>query len=554
MRRRLILIMLVLAMAAALAACGGGAADSQSPGASTAPSASSTPSAPSAPEPSERTGGSSVVAPADVASAPEQEDVKYADLIDIIVENPISVIDPLNPTASGPGCRTMYITIYDRLLKRVGEGIFEPELATSYESDDQQNWIFHLRDDVTFHNGDKFTAQDVVDTVMLSRDAPGTIAADAWRSVDTITAIDEYTVQITLSDVNVEFLFWLSLPGASILNKAARDADPVEGAWVGTGPYRVTEFVSSDYTVETVNDNYWGTKPLTKQLLFRNVPEMTARPIMIQNGESHVGFDIGSESLYLFVNDPAYSVITFIGNSAHCLMFNVNDPITGDKDFRYAVAHALSRPEIALVGHGDWGIPETEGTFWGNNTEFRNHDIPILEYDQQLAKEYLAASSYNGEEIEIIAGIPPTLKASELIQEQLGQIGINIRLFLTDGPTLQSFAKFYDNQAQITHHSAPFTQSAASMRAQIGTGGASNRSSYSNPKVDELLALAPTIVDPQERGAIYKQVQEIVAEDMPSLNLYWRMYAMVTSSNVGGILADPDQNHDFRGIFMIVED
>ena len=554
MKRRLIVILLVLAMTVALMACGGGGSESPTPGASTAPSASTAPGASTAPTPTGATGGSSVVAPADVSTAPEGQDVKYADLIDIIVENPISVIDPLNPTATGPGCRTMYITIYDRLIKRAGEGIYEAQLATSWESDDQQNWIFHLRDDVTFHNGDKFTAQDVIDTVMLSRDAPGTIAADSWRSVEEIEAIDEYTIQITLNDVNVEFLFWLSLPGASILNKAARDKDPVEGAWVGTGPYIVTEFISSDYTVVTANDKYFGTIPLTKQLVFRNVPEMTARPIKMQNGESNVGFDIGSESLYLFVNDPNFSVITFIGNSAHCLLFNMEDPITGDKNFRYAVAHALSRPELALVGHGDWGIPETEGTFWGHSTEFRNHDIPVLEYDLELAKQYLAQSSYKGEEVEIISGIPPTLKASELIQEQLGQIGINIKLFQTDGPTLQSFAKFYDNQAQITHHSCPFTQSASSMRAQVGTGGSSNRASYSNPAVDDLLALAPTIPDPNERAAVYKQIQEIIAEDMPCLNLYWRMYAMVTSGNVGGIIADPDQNHDFRGIFMTVED
>ena len=500
------------------------------------------------------TTGGNVLAPEDLIAAPENKDVRYADLIDILTQTNVVVIDPHAPGANSVTERNIYTCIYDRLVIRTPEGEYVPELATSWEiSDDMQTYTFSLRKDVSFHNGEKFTAQSVIDTVMISRENTGSLGFDAWRYVDTATALDEYTVEIVLVAPNADFLFLIQHPGASIINKAAREADPVSGAWVGTGAYFVSEFVSGDHIVLMRNDDYWGEPAITKQLYLRHVPEVATRTIIMQNNESQVCMSIEPTDMPQFVNNSDFVVYRIVSD-AHIIFFNMNDSITGDLNFRLAVAHALERADIATVSAGDWALPASDGTIWGYSTEFRNNNIPIIPFDLDLARQCLEASSYNGEEVELMAGIFTTQRGGEMIQEQLAKVGINVRLNQTDVPTLSSTALYGSDKTQMIHHMLPMTLSAASARGAFYPGASSNRASYNNPVVNELLDRAPTIADQKEREALYMQIQEILAEDLPIINIYYRLQAPVSSSKIGGIIINPDQNHDFRGIFLVLDD
>lgn len=550
--KRVTAILLTLMLCLAIAACGGGNDATTDGGGSTAgggtPGGGGTPSG-GAP------GGGNVLTPDDVIEAPEGDDVRYADSIDIIIEVNAVALDPLNPGASGAGIQNMYVCMYDRLVVNAGEGVYTPELATSWDSDDLQTWTFNLREGVTFHNGDRFTAQSVIDTIEMGQNSPGSYAFDAWRSVVSATIVNEYTVQLVLDSVNADFLFHMALPGASIINKAARDADPVAGAWVGTGAFYVSAFFANDYATLTRNDNYWGTPPITSELIFRNVPEMTTRTIMMQNGDSHMCTSISNEDMDLFVNDPDnYIIYAFLGNTIFSLMFNMNDPITGDLNFRKAVAHALNRPDATIVAAGEWAEPVTTGTYWGASTEFKNQDLPMLQYDLDLARHYLEESSYNGQEVEIMSALPLNNRMAEVIQEQLGVIGINAVLFQTDGPTLQSSTVYGNDRMQMLSYVSAFSQSAATSRGIFYPGGVNNRMTYNNPEVNELFDLAPTIADPAERAAIYRQIQALVAEDVPAVSVFYRMFSLVCAKGIGGIIVSPDQTHDFRGIFLVLDD
>ena len=498
----------------------------------------------------EGTQGGNVLTPGEVIEAPEEEDVQYAELIDIILQSNFTVIDPLNPGATNPGYRMIYICIFDRLVYRTNEGNFEGELATHWDTTDSQNFTFYLREGVTFHNGDPFNAQTVVDTVATAKENPGTLAFDAWRSVDTISVVNDYTVQITLSAVNADFIFQMSIPGASIINRAAREADSVEGAWVGTGAYKVESFAPGDNALLTRFDNYWKGPALTKQLIFRFIPEFGTRAVYLQTGQSHICTGLSTEDIDLFVDDAGY-IVYRIPSDPHPVAFNMNDPITGDLNFRLAVAHALDMEEITLVAAGNYGSVSVDGAFWGYSTEFRNTDIPLIQYDLDLARDYLAASSYRGEDIEIMTGVETTQRAAEIIQDQLKKIDINIVLFHTDSPTLSATAVYGSDRTQLVSHPSPFSLSAASARPMFYPGGASNRASYNNPRVTELFDRAPTVSDLAEREAIYKEIQALIAQDLPYINIFYRVQAIVTTSNIGGIITNADQNHDLRGIFMI---
>ena len=519
MKKRMLATILVLAMVFVLAACGNGGSQSSPPATSTAP------------------GGT-----------------QYADTIDIITEGSFAAIGPTLTGVTALFNRMVNILVYDRLIMRTPAGDYIPQLATSWDlSSDMLTYTFKLRDDVNFHNGYKFTAQSVVDTVVTAHENAGSMASDSWRLVESANAVDENTVEIVLNAVNVEFLYYLTMPGAGIVNKAAIDANPVEGAWVGTGAYAVTELVAGDFATLTRNDDYWGDFQPTRVLNLRWVPEATARTIMMENGETHMCLNIQPEEIPKFAADTAnYTVYTKLGNLACSLDFNMNDPITGDKNFRLAVAHALNRAEIAEVASGQFGIPEETGTFWGHSTEFRNNDIPIIPFDLDKAKEYLAASSYDGGEVELISGTPNHNRAAEMIQEQLGKIDINVRLFQTDPGTLSPYVTYDNNQAQMVHFVNPFTATAASARSVLYPGGASNKASYNNPAVNELLDRAPSVADRGEREALYKEIQQLVADDLAFININYEVRNVVAVAAIGGIDTDPEQNHDFRGIYLEV--
>jgi len=547
--KKILVLFLVLTMAlGVLAACNGSETDTSTPPTSSGTSPTNSPAPTTAPIPS----GEGILDPGDVIQPPDDPDVKYADFINILVDQNIAVVDPLNPAASSLSTRTVNLNVFDRLVRLTAEGTFEEQLATSWDTDDWKTFTFTLREGVTFHNGDKFTAQSVIDTCTVSNDTPGSRAIESWGSVESITAINDYTVEIVLKAVNTGYIYSLTQDEASIVNKAAREADPVAGAWIGTGPFYVSDFLANDYTTLVRNDSYWGDPPPTRQLNLRHIPEMQARTIMMQNGEAHICFVISPDDMHIFVNDPDnYTIYRMVGSAAHSLAFNMNDPITGDLNFRKAVACALVRADVALVSAGEWGYPDDRGTFWGNWTEYIDLDIPQLPYDLELAKQYLNESSYNGEEVEIVSGIPVFHRGAEAMAAQLGAIGINVKLFATDVPTLLSHARYADNQAQIAFHVYPFTARATSARLMLSPGGAHNRASYNNPEVTDLLTRAPGITDPAEREAAYKQIQAILAEELPYINLYWRVQGKVTSSDIGGVIVDQESNYDYRFMYRI---
>jgi len=490
--------------------------------------------------------------------APEGEDVRFADEIDIIYDmNIIAVLNAFLPGSTAPPHRMAFTLMYDTLLDPplvLGDP-WRPRLATSWETEDYQRFIFNLRDDVYFQNGEHFTAYDVVFTVQMAHENVGTMAHTSWRGVETITPLDDYTLEIILDEVDVDFLHLLSLPGAHVINEVALEADPVEGIWVGTGSYILTEFHASDFIVLEANPNYWGTPPRTQRLILRHVPEASARTMMLQNDQVQVCLSITPADKPLFENDPEnFSVFPWVLTSPNFLTFNFTDPITGCWYFRRAVAHIVDPVAMARVANGDWAFPWEHGTIWGFGTEFMNYDIPLIPYDPDIARSYLERSVWNGETVRLHAAHVNNIRAIEFLQEEFRQIGVPVDIITSDVAGLASVATYHNNESQMVLHVGTLTDSASSIRNFLLPGSATNRSSYNNPRVLELLTLASGTTDRAEREAIYREIQEIAAADVAYICVYMIIQAAVTVNGVGGMILRSDNNNDFRGIYRVIQD
>ena len=478
---------------------------------------------------------------------------QFADVVNISIEVAVSMLDPQSSGGTSSANRLLSQTVYDRLTYFNEFQEVVPELATSWETNDAQTWVFHLRNDVTFHNGDKFTAQDVINTYKRALNDPASLAWNQWLEVDSVTALDDYTVEIVTKSPYASFAYNLTQPGGAIINQRAIDADPVKGAWIGTGPFYISDFVSGATVECTRYDNYWGTKALTKQMNWVYVPEIAARTVMQMNGEMDVTLSVSSEDNEMFVADPGYIVYSYAANTTHSLTFSMIHPITGDKNFRLAVAHAINREEAAIASSGRWAKPTQDGTFWGDSTPFRNTSIPRIEQDLDKAKQYLADSTYNGEQLEILTAPDTLTVSSQMLQEQLRAIGINCTVRTADVPSLVANSNYGDKNMTLLHFVSPFELDPSAAKVVLYPEYGGNRATYVNQEVIDLLDKVVGVTDPNEQRDIYYKIQEIVAEDLPQISIFEKIWTIVTNDRVGGIIINPDMNHDLRGVFMIAE-
>ena len=168
-----------------------------------------------------------------------------------------------------------------------------PQLATSWEQVDNLNTVFHLRKDVTFHNGEPLTSEDVV--FSLNRARSSAQVGYNFTPIIDIKAIDKYTVQVTTDKPFGAILKYLSSVGGSIVSKKAveESGNAFSQNPIGSGPYKFKEWIPGDKIVVEAFVNYHGEIPKNKTLIVRSIPEVTNRTIALETGEVDIAFDIG---------------------------------------------------------------------------------------------------------------------------------------------------------------------------------------------------------------------------------------------------------------------
>ena len=541
MKKRFICLAICAAMSIALlAACGESTTAPQTSGDSPV-----SPASPAAPSPT----------PAIPASpqAPEAppEGVEFVEHLVILGGDRVPVIDTGNPAFNVSQAAWVLHMSFNTLVSCTIEGEYVPELATHWETDDYQTYTFKLRDDVYFHNGEKFTAADVGYTIDRAISTPGTRSFDRLNSIASYEIINDYEIEITLHTVNSEFIYLVAIPATSIVNQKAIEADPEKGPWIGTGKWIISDFISNESVLFVRNENYWDEIAVTESIDLRYVSEPSVRLIMLENGEAHAAYSIGATNNQYVIDDPRFDAKSFVMNNMYHIGFNQNDPLMADVNFRMAVAHAIDRDEMVSIVYRDFAIPLETGTFWGYATLFKNDDIPIIPYDLEKAQEYLAMTNYNGEEIEIVAAMADMIMCAQVVQAQLAKIGINVRVFETDSPGYSAYVAWGNTDAQMMYGSGGWSYSPIDSRPFYYPGAAQNRANYDNPEITALYDQIRITTDVAERERLYKLIQETVAPEVVYLGTVYQIFFVACLDGVDGLLLYPDMSHDLSGAYMI---
>jgi peptide/nickel transport system substrate-binding protein len=442
--------------------------------------------------------------------------------------------------------------IFDFLLTRGDNLDVAPGLAERWEVPDPLTFIFHLHRGVRFHDGRTLTARDVKWTFdsLLSGKIRSPRAA-AYRFVDHIDAPDDYAVIFHLKEPDTPLLWNLSTGAVGIVPWGS--GSEISAHPIGSGPFR---FVSAETDKEVVverNDDYWGEKAKLPRVRFAVVPDATTRALELRKGSADATINaLTPDTVLTLEREPTLAVERAPGTVLAYLGFNLREPILKNVQVRQAIAYALDRqPMIEYLWRGQAKPARSilPPQSWAYNGEVRQYN-----HDPARARALLDAAGYpamNGVRFHIAMKTSTdenTRLMVAVMQQQLREVGIalDIRSF--------EFGTFF---ADVTHgafqlyglrwiggNEDPDIFEYAFHSAKFPPNGA-NRGYYSNSRVDALIDAARRAVDPGARKLIYGEVQNILAEELPSINLWYLDNVLVHNKRVANLKLNPAGNYDF---------
>jgi peptide/nickel transport system substrate-binding protein len=426
----------------------------------------------------------------------------------------------------------VYQNIYASLLYVNDKFEYDPGLAASWTQDDPKTWTFELVDNAVWHNGEPFTAADVVFTFQRLKEHPiGSFTA----AIDRAQAIGKHKVRLHLKQPYgaVEPL----LAGlVSIMNeKAVKSADPKLKP-IGCGPYRLKEWVQDDHiTLERWDKYFKPDLPHLDEIVFKAVGDDSVRLTGLQTGELDWIQRVPPQRVAELSQSGDLTVSPGRPYNPDLLMFNCTKPPFNDVRVRQAVAWALDRKEIIdLVWYGT-AVPATEATA-KPSPWYTGVDPYSAGPDPEKAKALLREAGITGRLAVDFAGQPQVgtqMREAQVIQSQLKKVGIdlNIQRYEPAQWFQQLATKKFDMTS--TYFSATFDP-AFIYGIVTRTGGSFNFPGYANKQTDALIDRFVFEGDQAKRKEIYPELVKRIADEAPILFLTNEIQQYWTKSSFHG--------------------
>ena len=413
--------------------------------------------------------------------------------------------------------------IYSLLVRLKPDLTPEPDLAEKWDiSPDGKTYTFTLRKGVKFHSGRPLVAGDVKYTFDRLVD-PATASPNValLSSVDSVAAPDDSTVVITLKQADASFLTNLTNPAMVIINRDAvqQNGDLTKTA-DGTGPFKFKEYVPNTRVVLERNPDYWEQgKPYLDGIEMTIASDDTARTAAVRTGTVDFIEYAPLKDMPNLQNDSSLTIAGDQNTNIRFIGLNVTREPFSNLKVRQAIAAVVDRDAVlgpAVFGFGTSTAEIFPPGFWAGLSS--KPPAP----DVAKAKQLLTEAGYpSGFSTTILSWSQYSFlsNAAVVVQDQLKQIGINADVNLEENAAYINdyFGNNFD--MTVTGTSAYVDPNDIYLR-NFGTGQKSNAVRYSNPKADELIAAGTATTDAAKRKEIYQQLQQLLLDDVPWVNLY----------------------------------
>ncbi len=425
-----------------------------------------------------------------------------------------------------------------------------PALAKSWEvKDGGKIWIFHLRKNLKFADGTPCTAQNVVWSIKRVMKIKGDPSWLVTEFVQDVKALDNYTVEFILKKPVSYFLALVATPPyfpvSPKYNPDKVDPDQTAG---GVGPYKIVKWKRDEVLVLEANPYYYGPKPKVKRIIIKFFKDATTLRMAIESGQIDIAWrtlrPIDIESL---MKNPNLKVIEVPGAFIRYIIINTKMSPTSNVYVRQAIAAAINRYEICSKVFMNTTVPLYSLVpigMWSYEPVFKKYGDGNIELAKKLAAKAGCTSDHK---CKLELWYTPThygdteKDLAVLLKEQLEKTGVftvTIKSaewstyidYTRKGITMLSLYGWYPDYIDPDDYLTPFLHSEAN--AWTGSG-------YSNPDVDKLLDKAAILTDQNERAKLYKEVQEILAKDVPIIPLVQGKLYIVVKKNIGGVVLDP---------------
>lgn len=443
-----------------------------------------------------------------------------------------------------------------------------PDLALDWAcTEDLTTYTIHLRDDVKWHDGEPFTSADVKWTIddIISRGTEAQ-AYKVLQSVASCEAPDDYTIVLHLKEPNAIMINNLaSYNGFLILPEhlyAGTDPLTNEANFkpVGTGPFEFVEYVAGSHCILKAYEDYHGVGPYLDQVIYKFIPDETTAMIALENQE--VGYMTASPAFgeierltaldQIAVDMSSSNIVTWMG-------INARRDYVSHPQVRLAIATAIDREYIANVLYQ--GLVKPAESYYTTVIDWAdNQDVRQPVYDVDEANRLLDEAGYPRGADGIRFGLtfrvfPPSIwgfqETATLIKQFLHDVGIQVNIEEYEF-ALRTEMTLQNQDWDLTSAGAYRGPDPSEYYAHVGTGGGSNLMQYSNPRVDELFALGLSTVDQRERATYYKEIQAILAEDIPLVNLIEYSYSRPYNTQYSGFFwqesAGNVPDHSYQGV------
>ena len=440
----------------------------------------------------------------------------------------------------------IYQNMFDGLLELNYNSEVIPGLARTWDvSEDGLTYTFHLATGVKWHDGEAFSSADVEFTYQMIMENSGIISQELNNSVAKMNCPDDDTFVMTLKAPNAPILGTLAWYANFILPKhlyeGVEDWKTCEAATtnpVGTGAYK---FVSYDRGVSIVlekNPDYHLGAPQVDRLIFQVIPDSDTAMQAFFNGEIDMLKPVPNSQVPALLQDPQYK----LGYSSAARRYQIAMNMESEKmtlAVRQAVALSIDREEISRKATNGL-MPPAYGFYPPYCDWAYNADADIGERDVAKARQILEDAGFtadeNGNYIELemlVLSSGSYADCGKVMQSNLKEAGINMKLTVLESAAWHERVTSGDfDMAMLNGYQGPDPDA---MSKRIGTGGAANYSHFSNAEVDELLAKARSLTDNEARGACYRRIQEIEAEELPIIPVVEMTTYYICRSNVSGI-------------------
>lgn len=354
-----------------------------------------------------------------------------------------------------------YGNIYESLVTLTEDYSWKPELAEEVTiNDDYTEYTYKLRKGVLFHNGEEMKADDVVASMNRWISKYGNAATMVGDS--RFEKVDDYTVKITLDQPTLflnELIATQSQGSVIMPASVIESADETTGEvsdYIGTGPYKFTEWVDDQYielekfddyqpyAEEGERDGWWGYKEAaTDTVYYEFVTDAATRTAGIQTGEYDIAYELPTENYELFNGNDSYQIYKEV-SGAFVLVYNKASGLTQDEKIRQAVNAAVNPEEVLLGAYSSDEFYRIETSYMGEemtNWYSEAGADNAHQVNAELAKSYLDEAGYDGTTFRILVPSENVFfcNAAVIVQAELQAIGMNVEIITADSSSYSSY-------------------------------------------------------------------------------------------------------------------